>query len=109
MVELASAAAAAGEYGNLTGRTVAGPNGGTEQPAVVYAPVSSSQVDGTLGLAVVSVVRAPVTAAGPGGNGIVPALALGCVALFGFLLLRRCWSTRSGGCGPTRSSSPRAG
>ncbi len=89
LVELASATAAAGEYGNLTGRTVTGPNGGAEQPAVVSAPVSSSQVDGTLGLAVVSVVRAPVTAAGPGGNGIVPALALGCVALFGFLLLRR--------------------
>ncbi len=89
LVAQASAAAAAGESGDLTGRTVAGPDGGTEQPAVVYAPVSSSQVDGTLGLAVVSVVRAPVTAEGPGGNGVVPAAALGCVAVFGFLLLRR--------------------
>lgn len=89
LVGLASAAAATGEYGNLTGRTVAGPKGGTEQPTVVYSPVSSAQVDGTLGLAVVSVVRAPVTDAGPGGNGIVPAVALACVAVFGFLLLRR--------------------
>ena len=88
LVELASTAAAAGEKGNLTGKTVAGPKGDTEQPTVVYTPVSSSQVNGTLGLAVVSVVRAPVTAAGPGGAGIVPALALGGVALFGFLLIR---------------------
>lgn len=88
LVELASAAAAAGEKGNLTGKTVAGPKGDTEQPTVVYTPVSSSQVNGTLGLAVVSVVRAPVTAAGPGGAGIVPALALAGVALFGFLLVR---------------------
>ncbi|HEX6358976.1 cache domain-containing protein [Actinophytocola sp.] len=58
------------------------------QPTVVYAPVSSSRVNGPLGLAVVSVVRAPVTDAGPGGNGMVPALALGGVAVFGFLLVR---------------------
>ncbi|MGB3438371.1 MAG: hypothetical protein WBA97_06415 [Actinophytocola sp.] len=89
LIELASAAAAVGEYGNLTGKSVTGPKGGTEQPTVVYSPVSSSQVDGTLGLAVVSVVRAPVTEAGPGGDGIVPSVALGCVAVFGFLVLRR--------------------
>lgn len=89
LVVLASAAAATGEYGNLTGQAVPGPKGGTEQPTVVYSPVSSALVDGTLGLAVVSVVRAPVTFAGPGGNGVVPAVALGCVAVFGFLLLRR--------------------
>ena len=84
LVEVASAAAADGENGNLTGSTVAG-----QQPTVVYTPVSSAQVDGVLGLAVVSVVRAPVTASGPGGNGVVPAAALGAVALFGFLLVRR--------------------
>jgi hypothetical protein len=89
LVALASAAGAAGEKGNLTGRTVTGPKGRVEQPTVVYSPVSSAQVNGTLGLAVVSVVRAPVTAAGPGGNGLVPAIALGCVAAFGFLLIRR--------------------
>jgi hypothetical protein len=89
LVQLASATAAAGDYGNLTGRTVTGPDGGAEQPAVVSAPVSSSQVDGTLGLAVVSVVRAPVSAPGPGGHGLVPAVALGFVALFGFVLHRR--------------------
>jgi HAMP domain-containing protein len=89
LVELASAAAAAGENGSLTGRTVAGPNGGTEQPTVAYTPVSSARVDGTLGLAVVSVVRAPVTESGPGGSGAVPALTLGCVAVFGFLLVRQ--------------------
>lgn len=88
LVALASAAAAAGEYGNLTGTTVTGPNGRAEQPTVVYTPVSPAKVDGTLGLAVVSVVRAPVTAAGPGGSGVVPALGLGCVAVFGFLLIR---------------------
>lgn len=88
LVALASATAAAGEKGTLTGEAVAGPKGGTEQPTVVYTPVSSSQVNGPLGLAVVSVVRAPVTEAGPGGNGVVPALALGGVALFGFLLVR---------------------
>jgi hypothetical protein len=88
LVALASTAAAAGERGNLTGRTVAGAKGTVEQPAVVYSPVSSSRVDGTLGLAVVSVVRAPVTDEGPGGSGLVPALALGGVALFGFLLIR---------------------
>lgn len=89
LVELASAAAATGEKGTLTGRTVAGRKGGLEQPAVVYAPVSSARVNGRLGLAVVSVVRAPVTGEGPGGNGLVPALALGGVAVFGFLLVRR--------------------
>jgi HAMP domain-containing protein len=89
LVALASAAGAAGEKGNLTGRTVTGPKGGVEQPTVVYSPVSSAQVSGTLGLTVVSVVRAPVTAAGPGGNGLVPAVALGCVAAFGLLLVRR--------------------
>lgn len=88
LVVLASAAAAAGEHGSLTGQTVAGPKGSTEQPAVVYTPVSSARVNGTLGLAVVSVVRAPVTGAEPGGNGVVPALALGCVAVFGFLVIR---------------------
>jgi hypothetical protein len=51
--------------------------------------VSSSRVNGTFGLAVVSVVRAPVIDAGPGGNGIVPALTLGGIAVFGFLLVRR--------------------
>jgi HAMP domain-containing protein len=89
LVALASEAAAAGGSGDLTGRTVAGPKGGTEQPTVVYTPVSSARVNGPLGLAVVSVVRAPVTDAGPGGNGLVPAVALGGVALFGFLLVRR--------------------
>ena len=88
LVALASAAAAAGEKGDLTGRTVTGPKGRTEQPTVVYTPVSSSKVDGTLGLAVVSVVRAPVSDAEPAGNGTVPALALGGVAMFGFLLVR---------------------
>lgn len=88
LVALASAAAAAGEKGDLTGRTVAGAKGGTVQPTVVYTPVSSAKVDGTLGLAVVSVVRAPVTDAGPSGNGMVPALALGGVAALGFLLVR---------------------
>jgi HAMP domain-containing protein len=88
LVGRASAAAAAGERGNLTGTTVTGPKGAAEQPTVVYAPVSSSPVDGTLGLAVVSVVRAPV-ADGPGGSGVIPALALGGVAVFGFLLVRR--------------------
>jgi HAMP domain-containing protein len=89
LVGLASAAGAAGERGDLTGSTVTGPKGRPEQPTVVYSPVSSSQVNGTLGLAVVSVVRAPVTDAGPGGNGVVPAVALAGVALFGFLLVRR--------------------
>lgn len=89
LVALASAAAAAGEQGTLTGDTVAGRKGGLEQPTVVYSPVSSAQVDGTLGLAVVSVVRAPVTGAGPGGSGLVPAGALAAVAVFGFLLVRR--------------------
>jgi HAMP domain-containing protein len=89
LVALASAAGAAGERGTLTGRTVAGQKGGAEEPTVVYSPVSSAQVNGTLGLAVVSVVHAPVTEAGPGGNGLVPAVALGCVAAFGFLLVRR--------------------
>jgi HAMP domain-containing protein len=89
LVELASAAAAEGDNGSLTGKAVTGPKGGTEQPAVVYTPVSSSRVNGTLGLAVVSVVRAPVTEPGPGGNGVVPALALGAVAVAGFLLHRR--------------------
>ncbi|MBB4911616.1 HAMP domain-containing protein [Actinophytocola algeriensis] len=84
LVELASAAAAAGEKGNLTGSTVAG-----RQPTVVYTPVSSAQVDGVLGLAVVSVVRAPVTDSGPGGNGVIPAVALAAVALSGFLVVRR--------------------
>lgn len=88
LVALASAAGAAGEKGNLTGTTVAGPKGDAEQPTVVYSPVSSARVNGTLGLAVVSVVRAPVDDAGPGGNGLVPAIALGGVALFGFLLVR---------------------
>jgi HAMP domain-containing protein len=89
LVGLASAAAAGGEKGRLTGQTVKGPKGAAEQPTVVYTPVSSSKVNGTLGLAVVSVVRAPVASAGPGGNGVVPAAALGGVALFGFLLVRR--------------------
>ncbi|TDV56581.1 cache domain-containing protein [Actinophytocola oryzae] len=89
LVELASAAGADGEYGSLTGRAVTGPKGRTEQPTVVYTPVSSSRVNGTLGLAVVSVVHAPVVPAGPGGNGVVPAVALVGVALFGFLLIRR--------------------
>lgn len=88
LVELASAAGAAGENGNLTGSTVTGPDGRAEQATVVYSPVSSSQVNGTLGLAVVSVVRAPVGEAAPAGNATVPALALACVALFGFLLVR---------------------
>ncbi|MFL6127024.1 HAMP domain-containing protein, partial [Actinophytocola sp.] len=88
LVGLASAAAAAGEDGNLTGRPVTGRGGDVVRPAVVYTPVSSAQVTGTLGLAVVSVVRAPVIDAGPRGSGVVPALALGGVALFGFLLLR---------------------
>jgi hypothetical protein len=89
LVEVASAAAATGESGTLTGRTVAAPDGGDEQPTVVYTPVSSSRVNGTFGLAVVSVVRAPVIDAGPGGNGTVPALALGGIAVVGFLLVRR--------------------
>lgn len=89
LVQVASAAAADGEGGSLTGKTVAGPKGDAEQPTVVYTPVSSSGVNGTLGLAVVSVVRAPVIEGGPGGDGLVPALALGGVALFGFLLIRR--------------------
>lgn len=89
LVELASAAAAEGKEGNLTGNTVVGPKGVVEQPTVVYSPVSSAQVTGTLGLAVVSVVHAPVPEAGPGGNGIVPALALIGVAVLGFLLVRR--------------------
>jgi HAMP domain-containing protein len=84
LVELASAAGAAGEKGTLSGSTVAG-----QQPAVVYTPVSSAQVDGVLGLAVVSVARAPVTGSGPGGNGVVPAVALGVVAVFGLLVVRR--------------------
>jgi HAMP domain-containing protein len=88
LVELASAAGAAGEQGDLTGGTAAGAKGALEQPTVVYGPVSSAQVDGTLGLAVVSVVRAPVDA-GPGGTGYVPAAGLVVVALFGFLLVRR--------------------
>lgn len=87
LVMLASAAAAAGGNGTMTGATVPRPKGGNEQPAVAYTPVSSSGVDGTLGLAVVSVVHAPVTKAGPGGQGITPALALGGVAVLGFLLV----------------------
>jgi hypothetical protein len=87
LVMLASAAAGAGENGAMTGATVPGPKGGTEQPTVAYSPVSSSEVDGALGLAVVSVVRAPVTEAGPGGQGIKPAITLGGVAVLGFLLV----------------------
>ena len=87
LVILASAAAAAGGNGTMTGATVPRPKGGTEQPAVAYSPVSSSGVDGTLGLAIVSVVHAPVIEAGPGGQGILPALALGGVAVLGFLLV----------------------
>lgn len=87
LVVLASAAAAAGGNGSLIGASVPGPKGGTEQPAVAYTPVTSSSVAGTLGLAVISVVHAPVTEAGPGGQGIRPALALGGVAVLGFLLV----------------------
>lgn len=88
LVELASAAAVAGGRGSMTGATVSGLNGGTEQAAVAYAPVSSSGLAGTLGLAVVSVVHAPVTEGGPGSKGVIPALTLGGVAVFGFLLVQ---------------------
>jgi HAMP domain-containing protein len=88
LIGLASAAAAAGENGSMTGQPVAGPKGGTEQPTVAYTPVSSSELDGTLGLAVVSVAHAPVAQAGPGGQGVLPALALGGMAVLGFLLVR---------------------
>jgi hypothetical protein len=98
LVALASAAGAAGEKGNLTGQTVAGPNGDPEQPTVVYTPVSSSRVNGTLGLAVVSVVRAPVTDAGPAAWRCSVSCSSGW-----------CWSARSGGCGPTRCPWPTAG
>jgi hypothetical protein len=87
LVMLASAAAADGGNGSMTGATVPGRKGGTEQPTVAYTPVSSAGLAGTLGLAVVSVVHAPVTEAGPGATGVVPALALAGVALFAFLLV----------------------
>jgi HAMP domain-containing protein len=89
LVALASAEAADGGTGSLTGAAVPGPDGATVQPIVAYTPVSSSGLTGTLGLAVVSVVRAPLTeGAAMTATGVIPAVALAFVAALGFLLVR---------------------
>lgn len=87
LVREASAAAARGRRGSVAGTTVAGTNGAT-QPVVAYAPVPLTGLAGGRGLAVVSVVRAPVTETDSGGVGIGAAAALVIVAAFGFLLVR---------------------
>jgi methyl-accepting chemotaxis protein len=87
LVELASAAAVDSGPASVTGPPVRGRNGDAEQLTVAYTPVSSSGLTGGLGLAVVSIVRVPVAEGGPGGTGVVPAVALGGVAVLGFLLV----------------------
>ncbi|SMC67036.1 HAMP domain-containing protein [Kibdelosporangium aridum] len=74
----AAAAASAGQTGSYVGEP-----GDNRALVVAYAPVGTD-----LGLALLSVVRAPVTEAGPARQGLRPALALVIVALVGFGLIR---------------------
>jgi hypothetical protein len=91
---LASAAAAAGtgQTGNYVGEPGADPGARDSARAVAtvvaYAPVTSDGLAGSLGLSLLSVVRAPVIEAGPAQQGLRPALALVVVALTGFGLIR---------------------
>jgi hypothetical protein len=88
----AAVAANSGQTGTYVGEP--GTDAGAPDPSrasamvVAYAPVGTGELAGELGLSVLSVVRAPVTEAGPVQQGLRPALALVIVALVGFGLIR---------------------
>jgi hypothetical protein len=84
----AAAAAGAGQTGSYVGEPSPDPGGRDIATVVAYAPVVSDGPAGTLGLSLLSVVRAPVIEAGPAQQGVRPALALIIVALAGFGLIR---------------------
>ncbi|MCE7004274.1 hypothetical protein LWC34_15725 [Kibdelosporangium philippinense] len=75
----AAAAASAGQTGSYVGE----PGNNNRALVVAYAPVGT-----TLGLALLSVARAPVAEAGPARQGLRPALALIIVVLVGYGLIR---------------------
>ncbi|MEV8610031.1 HAMP domain-containing protein [Amycolatopsis sp. NPDC051373] len=84
----AASAAAAGQSGVLTG-DAGGDPGRPVAPVVSYAPVTSAEIGGSLGLSVVSLSRVPVDPVPARWPGLIPAAALLGLALAGFVLLRR--------------------
>ncbi len=83
LVSLAAAAGAGGEEGNLLGTPADG-----RQTVVTYAPVTTTGVEGDLGLAVVAFTRTAVVAGAGDDQALLPAGALVVLALLGFLLIR---------------------
>ncbi|MBE1573030.1 hypothetical protein ACFORH_30515 [Amycolatopsis roodepoortensis] len=87
----AGAAAAAGESGVFTGDSGTDPVKPDRRvaPVVAFAPVASDGVEGSLGLAAVTLSRFPVEPVPARWPGLIPAAALLVIAIAGFVLLRR--------------------